>query len=169
MKHHIGYIVDYYLDNHFIVLYYNNGKTLTVNFDENTGKPVKRKKTNTLTGVWHTGLWLGTTIDGTKIIAHNHYLVGQPSVATITQFGQGKPIHWDERNCNQTIYQRIDSAMRQIIAGKRYNLTNYNCQHYVNIACIRKQKSESIDNFTAGLGVAASVFLLAGLISSISK
>ena len=169
MQHHIGYIVNYYLDNHFIILYYNNGKSLTVNFDNNTGKPVKRKKTNTLTGVWHTGLWLGTASDGTGIIAHNHYLVGRPSVATSAQFAQQMPIYWDERVCNQSIFNRIDAAMRQIIAGKKYNVTNYNCQHYVNIACIRKQKSESIDNFTAGLGVAASVLLLVGLVGAISR
>jgi len=165
MSHHIGYVVNYQLIIDGVILYFNSGASLIVYFDQNTGRPVKRKKRDTLTGVWHTGLWLGSTSDGTSIIAHNHILVGRPSFATISQFGQQMKVYSDERICNQDIDLRIESVLQQIVAGRNYHLTNYNCQHFVNIACSRKRTSEVVDNFR----IAASFLLLFGFVVAISK
>lgn len=169
MDYHIGQITDFYLDSNFAILYDAKGNSLTVHFDDCTGKIVTRKKTNTRTGIPHPGIYLGRTNNGIIIILHNHYKVGYPSAATLQQYSRGEKVSWDNRKCNVSWLEIVASALRQIKTRGHYHLTNYNCQHFVNIACIRKQKSESIDNFRAGFGLAASVLLLVVLVGVISR
>lgn len=169
MNHHIGQITSFHLDNNFAVLYGAKGNPIKVYFNKDSGKIVTRKKTNKLSSVQHPGIYLGKTHNGTIIILHNHYKVGHPSAATLQQYAQGEKVIWDNRKCNVGWFEIVASALRQIKERRHYHLTNYNCQHFVNIACIRKQKSESVDNFAAGLGVAASILLLVGLAGAISR
>lgn len=169
MNHHIGQITDFYLDNNFAVLHDAKGNSLTVHFNNCTGKVVTRKKTNKLSSVQHPGIYLGKTNNGTTIILHNHYAIGHPSAATLQQYSRGEKVSWDNRKCNVSRLEIVASALRQIKARKRYHLTNYNCQHYVNIACIKKQKSESVDNVRAGFGIAASFVAVVGIIGLISR
>lgn len=167
MKHYFGFVSNYYFDtvNGRIILYFNDRTNIVVYLDENSGRIVKRMKINTATGVWHPGVRIGMTVDNFEIIAHNHFQVGRPSIATRAQYTQRQVMYWDDnRTCNQTRMDTIKSALEQIKIGKAYHFWDYNCQTFVNIACTRKAKSESVENAKAGLGVAASVLLVFSLI-----
>jgi hypothetical protein len=169
MEHHIGFVTNYYLDTNFIILHFLNGDYLKIYTDEISGTPFERIKKNTITGIWHPGIYIGQTENNIQIFAHNHFKVGRPSVATRAQFEQGKLLYPYNRICNVPKENRIRITLEQIIEGKPYDVLSYNCQHFVNISCLKEKKSDSINNAIAGLGILAGVFLLAGVITAATK
>ena len=170
MKHHIGHIVDYYFTNdNGLHLQFENGDRLEVRITAESGRVVNRPKVNSLTGIKHPGIVIGNTLDGRRVMAHNHRKVGRPSIAYYRQYAQGKEVIWDNRKCTRSKMGILQSALDQIMEGRTYSAPNYNCQTFVNIACRRVVKSESVSNAKAALGMLAGLFLVAMILKGGAK
>jgi hypothetical protein len=164
MKHHIDHIYHYELHGEVLTLHFENRQPLQVYLDGNSGRPIKRQKIDTVFGVKHTGVRLGTSLSGETIVAHNHYKVGRPAVATYPQFSMGEDVLWDDREHDRPGLSSVKSSMNQILNGNPYTVSYYNCQHFVNLSVRGERKSESLRNMAAGIGFGLFAIGVLGLL-----
>lgn len=150
-----------------------DGVTITKNsqvsqllFTNDSGKIVYRDKIDSLIGIKHSGIILGTDIYGTTWVIHNHYEIGHPEIVTWEQFSLGVPVFYDTRPVS---YNREDIVSRAIefwVNKKEYRWLYHNCQHFVNKVTRNVFKSESLDRIGNNL---IAVGLTGGALGHASK
>lgn len=129
-------------------LHLENGNWATVYFNNNTGKPIYRKKT----GIWasteikHEGIMLGVTTDGTQYVMHNHITEGRTAVITsYADFAKTKEVYYSEKRCTKSKLAVISDFLNQVIRKEPYTVQHYNCQDAVNQSCSGMRKSEDVN------------------------
>lgn len=145
-----------------------NGVTITKNneasqllFTNDSGKIVYRDKIDSLIGIKHPGIVLGTDIYGTIWVIHNHYQIGAPEIVTWEQFSLGVPVFYDTRPVSYNREEIVSRAIEFWVNKKEYSWLYHNCQHFVNKVTKDRIHSESLDRIGSNLiatGLASGVF-----------
>lgn len=148
-----------------LILYWPNGSSTTVYFDQNSGKVYYRYKIDTITNVKHPGVYLGKDFHGTEYWVHNHYQQGGAHFASGREFKRGMPIYVYQEKCSNNRDRVIESALNQIIRGEDYHPVTYNCQTFANQACHNQRKSEAVENVLAGAAFVGLIFAVARILN----
>jgi hypothetical protein len=130
-----------------LCVYMTNGATLVIFLNENSGKVYYRFKIDTVSQVKHTGIHLGTDRFGTHYMMHNHYENGRPCIVTLEGFTKGKEYYEYHIDPENAPFRVIEIALNEIIRGEQYDSVSYNCQTFINVACINKRKSDDVDKW----------------------
>lgn len=143
-----------------------NGTTSALFMTADSGKIIYRDKIDTLIGIKHPGIILGSDAWGTVWVIHNHYQIGYPQIVTFESFGQGNAVFYDNRSVFYSPIEVIERAISHWIKKKEYSWLFYNCQHFVNRVTQNDHYSESVEQVTdtvmATGGILAFIGLLAG-------
>ncbi len=134
---------------------YSNRLPQQLNWSENSGRIVYRRKIGTVVGVNHPGIILGLDNYGYEWVAHHHYKNVYPSIDRLDAFALGQGVFYDER---PVWYDRkiiVERALRHWLEQKEYNWLRQNCQHFVNNVASDTHESEAIDQ-VANLGLTIS-------------
>ena len=115
-----------------------------------SGKVITRSKIDTLTGVFHPGVIIGQDKFGREWIAHNHFKNKRPTFDLMETYLDGEQLLWDTRQVSFSRQQIVDRAIAEVLKGKKYTWTNYNCQVFVNLIVRNEHTSESVDNLSNG-------------------
>ncbi len=148
----------FYLTNDTLFIYMTNGSTLVIFLNENSGKVYYRFKIDTVSQVRHTGIYLGADGLGTQYVMHNHYENGRPCIVSLKGFTKGKDFYEYSINRLNSSLQVVEIGLNEILRGERYDSVNYNCQTFVNIACINKRKSDDVDKWIGRIVVGSLLF-----------
>lgn len=99
----------------------------------------------------HYSIYLGEDFSGQEWIAENHKTKGVQIIPAKNFFSQTKQIVRIEKfnGSNQARKEAIQRALR--LAGKPYNLLNYNCEHYANEVLTGRPESKQVTNAFVGL------------------
>lgn len=149
----------FYLTNSTLYVYLHNGSTLTIVLNADSGKTYFRFKIQTVSQVKHTGIYLGTDRFGTHYIMHNHYDNGRPCIVAFDDFKKGQDLYVYDINPVNSLLRVIEIGLNEILRGERYDSVNYNCQTFVNLACINKRKSDDVEKWISRVFVGGLVFL----------
>lgn len=93
---------------------------------------------------------------GEEVVAENQVGYGVRIITLKKCLSQGKLTRVKRNNLSPYAQELVISRINQLI-GKPYDLTNYNCEHFVNHVLYGKIESKQVA--MAGLGVAAAVTL----------
>jgi hypothetical protein len=142
----------------------NDGVTLVLSMTADSGRIIYRDKIDTIIGIKHPGIYLGTDQFGVDWIAHHHYENGKPAIETLDAFAKGNQCFWDEREVFYNRHEIVYRAVEYWRNGKYYHWLRQNCQHFVNEVVQNKHYSEGVDK-GADIAMGTGGFmLLAGLI-----
>ena len=157
-------IIDYtFLPNGLIQIRLIGNQVLLVRRDVNSGKLITRSKVRTLSGVQHTGIWLGSEYHtGRSLIMHNHYQFGTAHISTYQDYALGQQVYFKGGRCVNDPSKVLQIALAEAKAGKPYDVILYNCQHFTSRACNNVHFSEDLAKWGAGLFGLAFIALLAG-------
>jgi hypothetical protein len=111
----------------------------------------------------HFAVYLGMLSDGREWFAENHHLAGGVKLLTRQRyFNAGRHVIRIDRFIGSEMEQNaaINRALK--LAGKSYNLLNYNCEHFANEVTQGFPQSRQVTNFFGGL-------LLFGIISLLAR
>jgi len=139
----------------------HNGQWIQIHFTDRTGKFIYRYKIDTITGVKHPGMILGTTNNGVEIVLHNHYHYGQAILHSWADYAKGQQVYWHDISCTNPILKRVQIALSKVVDGESYRPLSYNCQSYANMACSNRRTSESVSN-ALGVGLFLGGLALVG-------
>ena len=144
-----------------------NGVNITKNnmvshlhFTSDSGKIVYRDKVDTIIGIKHPGIILGSDIYGTTWIIHNHFQIGYPQIETWDQFADGAKVFLDQRPVKYNREEIVGRALQSWKRKEQYSWLQHNCQHFVNRIANNKHLSETLDriaNNLIGSGLTAGV------------
>ncbi len=148
----------FYLTNSALYIYMTNGATLAIFLNENSGKVYYRLKIDTVSQVKHTGIYLGTDRFGTHYMMHNHFENGRPCIVTFQGFAKGKEYYEYNINPENAPFLVIEIGLNEILRGERYDSVNYNCQTFINLACLNKRKSDDVDKWIGRVVVGSLLF-----------
>lgn len=106
--------------------------------------------------VAHYAVYLGFNQFGEEIMSENKHGYGV-RILTTNQFFQENPSYKRLRLFNGNDYQRMQAVNRAIsLIGRKYDLINFNCEHYANYV----QTNQSVSNqIKWGAGVSALAVL----------
>jgi hypothetical protein len=148
----------FHITNNTLFIYMTNGATLVIFLNENSGKVYYRFKIDTVSQVKHTGIYLGTDMNGVHYMMHNHYENSRPCIVTLDGFRKGKDFYEYTINPLNSSLEVIEIGLKEVLRGERYDSVNYNCQTFVNIACINKRKSDDVDKWIGRVVVGSLLF-----------
>lgn len=102
----------------------------------------------------HHAIYLGGDSTGNELIAENHKVKGVQIITASQYFSSLKKIDRIEKF--QGNYLERNAAVQRALqlAGKPYDLLNYNCEHYANEVLTGKAKSKQVEFVFAGILVA---------------
>lgn len=132
-------------------------------FTADSGKIIYRDKVDTIIGIKHPGIILGTDVWGTVWVVHNHYQIGFPQIVTLQDFSQGANVLPDNRPVFYDTVQIIERAIAHWIEKKEYSWLLHNCQHFVNKVTQNSHHSETIDKVSEGAMFVGGAISLVGL------
>lgn len=99
----------------------------------------------------HHAIYLGSDKNGIEWIAENNKFKNVQLLPAIQFFASVRQIDRIER-FNGSNSKRLEVVQRALkLAGKPYDLINYNCEHFVNEAITEKATSSQVTTFFAGL------------------
>jgi hypothetical protein len=159
-------MINYQVFSNRVVVYINNGQSLTIYFNENSGRAYFRYKIGTISKVKHPAIFIGTDYYGNEYFIHNHYQVGSACLVTRSEFDKGQAIHLYKEKCSNTPRTIIEKAFAHGMRAEKYHFITYNCQTLVNDACSNTRKSEDVDKWAGGIFAASLALLLIGAASS---
>lgn len=143
---------------------FNAGATaITVSLCANAGRIIYRDKIDTVIGIKHPGIVLGTDQFGTMWVAHHHYEHGTPALETLEAFAKGMPVFYDDR---PVAYDQATIVFRAFEAwekGSEYHWLMQNCQHFVNKVVNDEHRSDAADELADGAMVIGGLSALLGL------
>lgn len=145
--------------NNYVDLILNTGTIQRIYFNQNSGKAYYRFKIQTISGVKHPGIYLGTDAAGIEYIAHNHYHYGKPVITTLDEFRMAQQIYYYEEYASNPPHIVIEKALNGVLRGERYTILTFNCQSFVQDVISNKRDSPSVNNFFASvliIGVVAA-------------
>jgi hypothetical protein len=148
----------FYLTNSTLYIYMSNGATLTIFLNETSGKVYYRFKIDTVSQVKHTGIYLGVDRLGTHYMMHNHYENGRPCIVTLEGFTKGRDFYEYPISPENSTLKVIEIGLNEILRGERFDSVNYNCQTFVNLACINKRKSDDVDTWVGRVILGSLLF-----------
>jgi hypothetical protein len=160
---------NYYLYNDRIEIIYSDGTSGTIFLNGNSGKVYYRFKIDTISGIKHPGIFLGTDYNGEGWFLHNHFLTGKASFITESNFRKNQPIYLYTEKCSNAPLTVIDIGLKQVLAGESYKPVSYNCQTFVNQACNNQRRSDSVEKWVSGLFIAGLIVAGISIASSSSK
>jgi hypothetical protein len=99
----------------------------------------------------HFALYLGEDIYGQQWIEENHHLEGVRVVAAPEYFAAAGRIARIDRFSGSNAERRQVVLRALQLAGKPYDLINYNCEHFVNEASSGRAVSRQVGNLAAGI------------------
>lgn len=139
-----------FLSGSLLELYFENGGKTLIRLDTNSGRIMKRPKTDSLFNVQHTGIRLGTDYyTGEVYVIHNHFQFGAAYITTFSEFAAGQQVFWNG-GCTNSPLNVISIGLDYVIAGRRYDVLTYNCQTLTNTACHSKPVSEDVNRIAGG-------------------
>jgi len=159
-------MINYIVSAHKVDVYLDNGQTLTIFFNENSGKAFYRYKIDTISNVKHPGIFIGIDARGVGYFIHNHYQVGRACLVQKQDFDLGKPIHHYSEKCSNAPRTVIGKAFQHVMRGESYHFISYNCQTMVNDACSNQRKSQDVEKWAGGLAVTALAAIFLGAVLS---
>lgn len=109
----------------------------------------------------HHALYLGWDNNGVEWIAENHKFKNVQIIRASQYFAAVKRIDRIEKfNCSKEERKQIIRCALHL-AGKPYDLVNYNCEHFVTEAVTGKSRSRQVENVFATLLIVfvASLFI----------
>jgi hypothetical protein len=139
----------FYLTNSILYVYLHNGSTLTIFLNADSGKAYYRFKIKTVSQVKHTGIYLGTDMFGTHYVMHNHYDNGRPCIVALDDFTKGQDFYAYDIISENSPLRIIEIGLNEILRGERYDAVSYNCQTFVNLACLNRRKSADVEKWAA--------------------
>jgi hypothetical protein len=159
-------MINYSINSKNIFLPLDNGETIVLSITQNSGRIVYRDKINTLIGIKHPGIELGTDSQGYRWFVHHHYKNIKPSIEREDSFSLGELIFYDSRKVNYNQYKILERSLLAWWFGNEYHWLWQNCQHFVNEVSKGVSHSETIervsDNSMIGGGIATLIGILAG-------
>lgn len=138
----------------------DNGRTLSIYFNKNSGKAYYRNKIDTISNVKHPGIFIGTDRYNNEYFIHNHYQIGKASLVVRSLFDKGMPIYLYKEKCSNQPLVIIHKAFQHLAKGERYNFISYNCQTLVHDACDNQRKSPDVEKWAGGIAATAVIALL---------
>lgn len=139
------------------------GSKVSIFYTPDSGRIIYRDKIDTIIGIKHPGIILGSDIRGIVWVIHNHYQIGCPAIVTLEEFCSGSKFFYDLREVFYDTYEVIDRALDHWRDGKPYSWLIHNCQQFVNKIVQNRNYSEAIDELSDKAMLAASLITLAGL------
>lgn len=107
--------------------------------------------------VGHYGIYFGAP-NGIPLVIHNSKVEGKVVIETLGVFSEGKRIHIERRAMPGRGQNVIQAALAYW--GKKYDLLQFNCEHFVSIAHEGSPKSPQLGT-AVGFGIIASLLGLA--------
>lgn len=156
-----------FITKNLLYLHYENGQTLPIRLNENSGRGIWRNKIDSLMNVKHTGIYLGKIVGyNADVIIHNHYRFGSAYVASFSDFAQNQDVFWLNQQCINQPLDIINKALKLVVSGEPYKALSNNCQTFVNNVCNNKRTSEDVNRI---LGYTAVTIVLGCLLYLIAK
>jgi len=154
----------FYLYSDRVEIIISNGNKHIVYFNEYSGRIYYRHKINTISNVRHPGIFLGTDRNKQRWYFHNHFENGHPVIEIEQGFSKGQKLYVDERQSSLGRLVTIENALNEVLDRKAYDWLDNNCQSFVNRICFNQNRSEAIENWTAG--ILTGLLLIAGFKAS---
>ena len=156
-------LIDYSIDtfNQCVTLFYDNGNSVKVNLNQDSGNIYKRPKINSVYNIDHKGIYVGYSEYGEQIMVHNHYLPGRAVVTTWEGFLQNQTFELDQKVCTNDPITRIAIALQMVLDRTQYDLLTHSCQTLVNESCTNEKKNDDTEKVLGGLALTA--LLIAGI------
>lgn len=110
----------------------------------------------------HHAIYLGINSLGIELVAENHKVKGVQIITASEYFSSVKRIDRIEKFDGNYIDRKAAVQRALELAGKRYDLINYNCEHFANEVLTGKAKSKQVEIVFAGM---LAVFLI-GILST---
>lgn len=139
-----------------------DGVALVLSMTANSGRIIYRDKIDTIIGIKHPGIYLGTDQFGEHWIAHHHYEHGKPAIETLDAFAKGNQCFWDDREVNYDQYTIVHRAIETWNNGLEYHWLRQNCQHFVNTVTQNRHYSEGVDEASNWAMILGGLAALAG-------
>lgn len=96
----------------------------------------------------HYAIYLGKDSNGNEVVAENHWIKGVNIISARDYFSSVKHIARIERFSGSEL-ERTKALQRAFnLAGKPYDLLNYNCEHFATEVQKGRPRSNQVTNFT---------------------
>lgn len=156
---------NYYLDRNRVSLPAKNVGSIVLSITPDSGRIVYRDKINTVIGIKHPGIELGTDQFGYKWYIHHHYKNTHPSIEREDAFSLGQPIFYDNRSVYYGKHEILERALAHWWAGKEYHWLWQNCQHFINKVVKNDGHSEAVDQVSDAAMLFGGIAGLIGMFS----
>lgn len=157
--------MNYQIRNGYVYLYTNSTEPQRVQITEHSGKIVKRKKVNTLVGVWHPGIIIGTSDTGHILVVHHHYLYTYPEIHTLTTYADGNEVEIDTQETHYSLDVMLERALYYWDNAPKYNLVSNNCQHFVSVVARNEKVSQTMEKATDWLTFVSALGFIGGVLT----
>jgi hypothetical protein len=134
---------NFYVYQNCVDIVRTDGAILRIFFNENSGKAYFRYKIGSLSKVKHTGIFIGTDVRGNSYFMHNHHQTGRLAIVLQQEFSKNRELFLFKIP-EMEVAAVIENGLKEVARGERYDVLNYNCQTFVNVAFIRVRKSEDV-------------------------
>lgn len=155
----------YLLNGNNLTLPTTNGGTILLTLTQNSGRIAYRDKINTIIGIKHPGIELGTDQWGYRWFVHHHYKNVRPTIDREDKFSLGEPIFYGDRPVNYSQSDILSRALNAWWFGKEYHWLWQNCQHFVNSVAKNEKNSDTIEEVSDAAMVLGGITSLIGLFS----
>lgn len=162
-----------YLENYvfrsdgFLEILFSNGEIKLIQFTEDSGRIVTRKKIGSISNINHPGIYMGKDIySGEVFILHNHYKAFQTAgVSPFYEYAAEEKVYWDNRICVNNKKVVLQKGLDQAIKREKYHWLTYNCQITVNDACSNRRVSEDVGKWFGRVALGFVAFVIVGAIA----
>ncbi len=128
-----------------------------------SGRIIYRDKVDTIIGIKHPGIVIGTDAWGTVWVIHNHYQIGHPQIVSYEQFSIGQKVFYDTRPVFYDREEIVARAVQHWVEQKPYHWLLNNCQRFVNEVARGTTSSETVDRVSNNSMIAGGILTLLGV------
>lgn len=108
--------------------------------------PVGSRVVVDLPPIRHHGRYLGN-----GLVAHNSKKNRMVCIESIADFADGKPFRWTPPS--RPVDPNEFASMAKSLAGQRYSLFGFNCEHFANLLIDHKATSRQVSATLGGIGI----------------
>jgi hypothetical protein len=144
--------------------FYAGSTAIALELSGDSGQIIYRDKIDTIIGIKHPGIILGTDQFGRTWVAHHHYEHGTPAIETLETFAKGMPVFYDDRPVSYNRATIVSRAFEAWKAGREYHWLMQNCQHFVNKVVNDEHRSDAADELADGAMISGGILALIGAI-----
>lgn len=142
--------------------FYAGSTAIALELSGDSGRIIYRDKIDTVIGIKHPGIVLGTDQFGRTWVAHHHYEHGTPVLETVEAFAKGMPVFYDNRKVSYNRTTIVSRAFEAWKAGREYHWLMQNCQHFVNKVVKNEHRSDAAEEVSDGALLAGGFLALIG-------